>query len=174
MKAGDVTFVASALALSVGTLLAAFQAQSTHDALKVATQATAECETLAEEIRLIKKNQIVTLDRVIARDQLFTQVSKSLLVSGLDKSRVPSVTSRDPEALSKSGYVRHASEVDLTQVTNKELLAFLRGVHTDELPLVAESIRFEASDSNGSAGIEERWNVKLLLTYFVRSATSKP
>jgi hypothetical protein len=163
--------------VAIGILIAAslmgwFQAESARNARNSAAQSLARCQILAGEIRSARLTERASLEQPIEQDQLFRKLSGALVESGIQPNQLTETNTRPSQRIGKGAIMRHSVELTLEEVTQPQLLAFLRGAYAAELPLAASKIRFDATENSVSKGDDEVWDIKLLLTYFVRSATS--
>jgi hypothetical protein len=158
--------------LMVISLFGWFRAQSARNARNSAAQSLARCQVLATDIRSARLTERAAVELPIEQDQLFRKLSGALIESGIQSNQLTETNTRPTQRIGKGVFMRHSVELTLKDVSQAQLLAFLRGAYAAELPLAASKIRFDAPENSASRVNDEVWDIKLLLTYFVRSATS--
>lgn len=161
--------VLSAL-IAASCVIFAYWYWSTNAArLKVAVDNFANCERLTAEIRSLKLSPQTAKTENWSQDDLSSAIEASAAGAQLDRDRILRIDPQAPRRLAKTDYVEQATEVELSDVSMRQLVDFLFGISDRDDQLENATLRLRVPHSTEDGNTAELWSTDLILTQRIYS-----
>jgi hypothetical protein len=152
-------------AIAVAALAAAFWYWCTNAArLNTAIENLRACEKLAEEIRSVQLLPQAAKADEWSQDDLGAAVEAAATDAGLGRDRILRIDPQSPRRVGKSDYVEQATEVELSNVTLRQLVEFAFGISNRDDQLENGVLRLRVPHGSSEKVEEELWLADLVLT----------
>jgi hypothetical protein len=130
------------------------------------------CDELAREI--IQARQSPQRAQMAAKslDDMGGTIEKAAATAQIQRDRILRIDPQPGKRLSKTDYIEQGTEVELVNVTLRQLVEFLCNIASNDEQLNVETLRLRTPHNSSVASNEELWMADVVLTQRVYAPTT--